>query len=113
MRTIRLWLLALLILAIPAGSFAQFGVSVTIAPPALPVYTQPMAPGADYLWTPGYASRVSLSVLVCPATSRSAGPSSLTVTLSSVISTSYYNPASRLPAVACDRFMPSVKFSSR
>ena len=54
MGTIRLWLLALLILAIPAGSFAQFGVSVTIAPPALPVYTQPMAPGAGYLWTPGY-----------------------------------------------------------
>ena len=54
MRTIRLLSLALLILAIPAASFAQFEVSVAIAPPALPVYVQPMAPDAGYLWTPGY-----------------------------------------------------------
>jgi len=54
MRTIHLLLLALLILAIPAASFAQFGVSITIAPPALPVYTQPMVPADGYLWTPGY-----------------------------------------------------------
>src|SRR5271170_1394060 len=54
MRTIRLLSLALLILAMPAASFAQFGVSITIAPPALPVYQQPMAPGDGYLWTPGY-----------------------------------------------------------
>src|ERR1019366_2422783 len=54
MRTIRLLLLALLILAIPAASFAQFGVSIIVAPPALPVYTQPMAPADGYLWTPGY-----------------------------------------------------------
>jgi hypothetical protein len=43
-------------MAIPASSFAQFGVSITIAPPALPVYTQPMVPAAGYLWTPGYWS---------------------------------------------------------
>src|ERR1017187_4246280 len=54
MRTIRLLLLTLLILAIPAISFAQFAVSIEIAPPALPVYTQPMPPGDGYLWTPGY-----------------------------------------------------------
>ena len=54
MRTIRLLLLAFLILAIPAASFAQFGVSISIAPPELPVYTQPMAPAEGYLWTPGY-----------------------------------------------------------
>jgi hypothetical protein len=54
MRTIRLLFLALLILAIPAASFAQFGVSVTIAPPALPVYEQPPVPAEGYLWTPGY-----------------------------------------------------------
>src|SRR5271157_896958 len=54
MRSVRLLLLALLILAIPAASFAQFGVAITIAPPALPVYTQPMAPADGYLWTPGY-----------------------------------------------------------
>ena len=44
MHTIRLLLLAVLILAIPAALFAQFEVSVAIAPPALPVYVQPMAP---------------------------------------------------------------------
>jgi len=54
MRTIRFLLLAFLILAIPAASLAQFGVSITLAPPALPVYTQPMVPAAGYLWTPGY-----------------------------------------------------------
>src|SRR6202142_2717145 len=54
MRTIRLLLLAFLILAIPAASFAQFGVTITIAPPALPIYAQPMAPADGYLWTPGY-----------------------------------------------------------
>ena len=54
MRTIRLLLLGLLILAIPAASFAQLIVSVAFAPPALPIYTQPMVPAAGYLWTPGY-----------------------------------------------------------
>jgi len=29
-------------------------VSVNIAPPPLPVYAQPIAPGPGYLWTPGY-----------------------------------------------------------
>src|SRR5579863_870092 len=54
MHKIRLLLLAVLILAIPAASFAQFGVAITIAPPALPIYVQPMAPADGYLWTPGY-----------------------------------------------------------
>ena len=54
MRTIRLLLLAVLILAVPAASFAQFGVAITIAPPVLPVYSQPMVPAEGYLWTPGY-----------------------------------------------------------
>jgi hypothetical protein len=53
MRTIR-FLLALLILAIPATSFGQIGVSIAIGPPALPVYDQPVCPGDGYLWTPGY-----------------------------------------------------------
>ncbi|MGB8774833.1 MAG: hypothetical protein WCC78_11875, partial [Terriglobales bacterium] len=56
MRKIRLLFLAFLILAIPATSLAQFGVSIMIAPPALPVYEQPMCPSAGYLWTPGYWS---------------------------------------------------------
>ncbi|MGA7928962.1 MAG: YXWGXW repeat-containing protein, partial [Candidatus Sulfotelmatobacter sp.] len=45
-------------MAVPYALFAQFGVgvSITIAPPALPVYTQPMVPAAGFLWTPGYWS---------------------------------------------------------
>src|ERR1700720_2948728 len=39
---------------VPAASFAGVFVSVTIAPPALPVYTQPICPGDGYLWNPGY-----------------------------------------------------------
>ncbi len=38
--------------------FAQVsvGLSITanVAPPPLPVYTQPVIPGDGYLWTPGY-----------------------------------------------------------
>src|ERR1700676_1965842 len=54
MRISRFLSLALLILVLPAALFAQFGVSITIAPPALPVYEQPMAPAEGYIWTPGY-----------------------------------------------------------
>ena len=61
MRTIKsLGLLVLmgfvLVLAMPAASQAQIaiGVSVRIGPPALPVYVQPVCPGAGYIWTPGY-----------------------------------------------------------
>src|SRR5579863_3124259 len=53
MRTIRT-LLALLALAIPATLFGQLRVSISIGPPALPVYEQPVCPGDGYLWTPGY-----------------------------------------------------------
>jgi hypothetical protein len=51
-----LLLFAMLMLALPAGSSAQVsvGVAVHIGPPALPVYEQPICPGAGYLWTPGY-----------------------------------------------------------
>jgi hypothetical protein len=37
-----------------ASAGVSFAVSVNIAPPALPVYTQPVCPGPGYLWTPGY-----------------------------------------------------------
>ncbi len=49
-------LLAAGILAIPAPSHAQIavGVSIRIGPPALPVYAQPICPGPDYIWIPGY-----------------------------------------------------------
>jgi hypothetical protein len=53
-RFVRYCSFALLILVIPAWSFAGVFVSVTIAPPALPVYTQPACPGDGYIWTPGY-----------------------------------------------------------
>ncbi len=33
---------------------AQVGVSITVAPPALPVYAQPECPGDGYMWSPGY-----------------------------------------------------------
>jgi WXXGXW repeat (2 copies) len=39
---------------VPAASFAGVIISVNIAPPALPVYTQPLCPGEGYMWTPGY-----------------------------------------------------------
>ncbi len=42
--------------AIPLPSHAQVavGVSIRVGPPALPVYAQPICPGADYIWVPGY-----------------------------------------------------------
>src|SRR5271155_5169030 len=52
--SIRLLLFALVMLITPLASFAQVGVSVTLAPPELPVYEQPVCPGDGYLWTPGY-----------------------------------------------------------
>lgn len=47
-------LCALVTLVMPAPSFAQLSVSVTFAPPELPVYEQPVIPGPGYIWTPGY-----------------------------------------------------------
>ncbi|MBZ5654529.1 MAG: hypothetical protein LAO56_04525 [Acidobacteriia bacterium] len=52
--SIRSLLFALAMLTISAASFAQVSVSITIAPPALPVYEQPLCPGEGYLWVPGY-----------------------------------------------------------
>src|SRR5882672_6875479 len=48
--------LGLLLFAAIAGvseAAAQL-VSITIAPPVLPVYVQPALPGPGYIWTPGY-----------------------------------------------------------
>ncbi len=39
---------------LPAAAFVSIGISVGIAPPPLPVYVQPVAPGPGYIWTPGY-----------------------------------------------------------
>jgi len=41
------------LLVVPAVQ-AQIGISVGIAPPAIPVYDQPLCPGDGYIWTPGY-----------------------------------------------------------
>ncbi len=53
---IRGLLLTLFLCLVPAASFAQIsvGVSIHVAPPVLPVYAQPPCPGDGYLWTPGY-----------------------------------------------------------
>jgi WXXGXW repeat (2 copies) len=45
---ILIWPLAALL-----ASMVQI-ISITIAPPALPVYVQPPIPEPGYLWTPGY-----------------------------------------------------------
>ncbi len=55
----RALLIALLVTAYPAVSFAGFfgvgvGVNVGFAPPPMPVYAQPPCPAPGYLWTPGY-----------------------------------------------------------
>src|SRR5579883_959182 len=48
-------LIALLCM-LPCASFSQVavGISITVAPPPLPVYEQPLCPGVNYMWTPGY-----------------------------------------------------------
>ncbi|HUE43838.1 MAG TPA: hypothetical protein VMP12_09745 [Candidatus Sulfotelmatobacter sp.] len=38
----------------PAKAQIAVGVSIRVAPPAIPVYEQPPCPVAGYLWTPGY-----------------------------------------------------------
>jgi len=53
---VRTFLPALLLVLVPLVSTAgvAIGVSINIAPPALPVYVQPPCPAAGYIWTPGY-----------------------------------------------------------
>ncbi len=55
-RTIRWLVFGVLMFSLSAASFAQIavGISVRFGPPAIPVYEQPVCPGAGYLWTPGY-----------------------------------------------------------
>jgi WXXGXW repeat (2 copies) len=52
--SIRSPLFALVLLAMSAAAYAQIGISISFAPPELPVYEQPLCPGEGYLWTPGY-----------------------------------------------------------
>ncbi|GFO56091.1 hypothetical protein GMSM_30980 [Geomonas sp. Red276] len=53
---VALLLSTVFIVTVPASSSAavSVGISVTFAPPALPVYVQPPPPAPDYIWVPGY-----------------------------------------------------------
>jgi hypothetical protein len=53
-RSTRLLLLAFLLSIVPASSFAGVFINITVAPPVLPVYEQPICPNDGYIWTPGY-----------------------------------------------------------
>lgn len=53
-KSFRSILFTLVLFTISAASFAQFRVTVGFAPPALPVYEQPVCPGDGYIWVPGY-----------------------------------------------------------
>ena len=44
----------LIAILVPAPAVAQVNVSITVAPPEIPVYTQPYCPGPGYIWTPGF-----------------------------------------------------------
>ena len=48
--------LALASMATSASAQIAVGISVRVAPPAIPVYVQPPCPIEGYLWTPGYWS---------------------------------------------------------
>jgi len=51
------WLaLAVLFFSLSPVCFGQLtvGISVRFGPPPLPIYAQPVCPGAGYIWTPGY-----------------------------------------------------------
>src|SRR5580658_3185962 len=52
-RSIQFLLFLFVLLAIPAASFAQVGVSIRLAPPELVAYSQPICPQEGYLWVPG------------------------------------------------------------
>src|SRR5580692_7399106 len=53
-RVTRTLLFAFVMLCMSAAAFARVGVIISVAPPPIPVYEQPICPGDGYLWTPGY-----------------------------------------------------------
>lgn len=53
-RRLRALVFATTLLAVTTLANAAVLVSVNIAPPPIPVYVQPVGPGPDYLWVPGY-----------------------------------------------------------
>jgi hypothetical protein len=54
LRSMRWFLLALVLCLVPASSFAGVFISVGFAPPVLPVYEQPLCPEPGLMWTPGF-----------------------------------------------------------
>jgi hypothetical protein len=58
LRGFNVFIITILLSAVPAPSFAAFnfdvGISVNFGPPALPYYEQPPCPQQNYLWMPGY-----------------------------------------------------------
>ena len=46
--------LTLMLASAASMAFVTVGLSINIAPPALPVYEQPAIPAAGYIWVPGY-----------------------------------------------------------
>ncbi len=48
-----MWVLLLSSIA-ASSAYADFALSITVAPPPLPVYEQPAIPAPGYIWTPGY-----------------------------------------------------------
>ena len=46
--------LALMLASAASMAFVTVGLSITLAPPALPVYEQPAIPAPGYIWVPGY-----------------------------------------------------------
>ncbi len=52
--SIRSILFALVVMVSARAAIAQVAISITVAPPALPAYEQPLCPGEDYIWIPGY-----------------------------------------------------------
>ena len=69
-RSIRWLLLAVVMLFIPSVSFGQVvGISITVAPPALPVYVQPFVPATIISGRPatGLTAKTMKIITGCPA----------------------------------------------
>ena len=56
-----------LLVPVSAPAYVDIGVSITVAPPVIPVYTQPICPGPNYIWTPGYWRGVTTVITGCLA----------------------------------------------
>jgi hypothetical protein len=53
---VRFLMFVFVLLSISSAASAQVRVAITIAPPPLVVYEQPICPGDGYIWTPGFWS---------------------------------------------------------